>query len=191
MDGSIGWDHVIFPGGFWCQKKNQLFRIIHWFVSKSGRFFFRSMADGFREKKMPLQWIDPNGRQLEWSFVTLFFWLQLECWQKGNHKLWTKKGNRIGFSLGSIIFKKKPRSTLTASPRSFFGQGAGWTVWLFLLVFARQAPLSPFITCSRKIGNLFPFFNSFKNKMDKFLEYVEKHQNDFVERLRKAVAIPR
>ncbi|KAG0872739.1 hypothetical protein G6F16_004980 [Rhizopus arrhizus] len=26
--------------------------------------------------------------------------------------------------------------------------------------------------------------------MDKFLEYVEKHQNDFVERLRKAVAIP-
>lgn len=31
------------------------------------------MADGFREKKMPLLWIDPNGRQLEWSFVTLFF----------------------------------------------------------------------------------------------------------------------
>ena len=27
--------------------------------------------------------------------------------------------------------------------------------------------------------------------MEKFLDYVEKHQNDFVERLRKAVAIPR
>lgn len=30
-----------------------------------------------------------------------------------------------------------------------------------------------------------------KLKMDQFLEYVDKHQNDFVERLRKAVAIPR
>jgi hypothetical protein len=31
------------------------------------------MADGFREKKMPLLWIDPNGRRLEWSFVPFFF----------------------------------------------------------------------------------------------------------------------
>lgn len=27
--------------------------------------------------------------------------------------------------------------------------------------------------------------------VEEFMDYVEKHQNDFVERLRKAVAIPR
>lgn len=139
-----------------------------------------------------------NGRPLEWSFVTLFFFLfglQLKCWQKViiNCKKNTTESDSI-CSWYLFFFKKKTRSTFTANPRSFFF----WVRALvepcdFLCLFSHDRLRSPpFITCSRKIGNLFPFFNSLlKKKMDKFLEYVEKHQNDFVERLRKAVAIPR